>query len=71
MTVNLITEDRPHISDVGTTFLILVVAHWQVNFGPVAHKSRLVVAFYKWLLIAVDFGYKKHWETQNVVGNDR
>ena len=22
---------QPHISDVGTTFLILVVAHWQVN----------------------------------------
>ena len=36
MIVNLITE---RLATYLKTFLILVVAHWHVNFGPVAHKS--------------------------------
>ena len=67
MIVNLITE-RPATY---LKFLILVVAHCQGNFGPVAHKSWPVVALYRWSQIAVLFEYKKHKETQNVVGNDR
>ena len=68
--LNLITE-RPATYLVGTTFLILVDAHWQVNVRPVGHKLWPVVTLYKWSQISVHFKYKNHRETQNVIGNDR
>ena len=52
-------------------FSILVLAHWQMYFGPTAHKSWQVVALQRWLQIAVRLEYKKHRETQNVVGNEK
>ena len=73
MTVNLITErTTTYLRRGNNIYFILVVADWQVNFGPVAHKYWPVVALYRpvvahgsVLLIQKTLG------TQNVVSNDR